>query len=109
MAAKKLKILMPELVPTPLWGRSASKMLKGRLAWKKIRQETLSAAEQSCSICGSNTGQLSCHENWEYDDKRLTANLVGFEIHCSDCDSVAHAGRAFKLGYEKLSCHTFAL
>jgi hypothetical protein len=42
---------------------------------------------------------MICHEKWGYDDKRLVATLLGFEIHCSNCDLVVHAGRAFKLGY----------
>ena len=42
---------------------------------------------------------MTCHEKWGYDDKQCVATLQGFEIHCSNCDLVAHAGRAFKLGY----------
>src|SRR5580698_155442 len=42
---------------------------------------------------------MTCHEKWNYDDRQSVATLVRFEIHCSNCDLVAHAGRAFKLGY----------
>lgn len=42
---------------------------------------------------------MTCHEKWCYDDKLHTATLVGFEIHCSNCDLATHSGRAFNLGY----------
>jgi hypothetical protein len=102
MQPKKPNRIMPELVPAPLWGRSASKMLRGRAAWKVIRQDALSQAQECCSICGSGEGQLSCHDKWQYDDKKCTATLAGFEVHCANCDSVVHAGRAIKLGYGEI-------
>ena len=53
---------------------------------------------------------MTCHEKWGYDDKQFVAILLGFEIHCSNCDLVAHAGRAFKLGYgEVVISHLCAL
>jgi len=99
---KKKAPIMPELVPAPLWGRSASQMLKGKAAWKTIRQDALSESKDACKKCGGTNGQLSCHDIWKYDDKRGIATLIGFEIHCSPCDSVAHAGRAIKMGYGEM-------
>ena len=90
--------LTPELVPAPLWGRSAYRLLGRGAHWKAIRRDTLQAASHRCSICGSDKGQLSCHEKWRYNERRATATLIGFEIHCSDCDAVTHAGRATALG-----------
>ena len=92
--------LIPELVPGPLWGRSAHKMLGSKAVWKKqIRGDTLAISNNCCSVCKSSNGRMTCHEKWGYDDRRSVATLVKFEIHCSNCDLVAHAGRAFKLGY----------
>jgi len=100
MERRKAALLMPELVPGPLWGRSAHKMLGSKAIWKKqIRGDTLAEAGNRCSVCKSSEGRMTCHEKWRYDDKELIATLLGFEIHCSNCDLVAHAGRAFKLGY----------
>lgn len=100
MECRKIALLMPELVPGPLWGRSAHKMLGNKAVWKmRIRGDTLAEANNRCSICKSSQGRMTCHEKWAYDDKQFVATLLGFEIHCSNCDLVAHAGRAFKLGY----------
>lgn len=100
MERRKTAQLMPELVPGPLWGRSAYKMLGSKAIWKKqIRSDALVEADNRCSICRSGQGRMTCHEKWGYDDKQCVATLLGFEIHCSNCDLVAHAGRAFKLGY----------
>jgi hypothetical protein len=103
MERRKTAMLMPELVPGPLWGRSAHKMLGSKAVWKKqIRGDTLAEANNRCSICKSSEGRMTCHEKWGYDDKRCVATLLGFEIHCSNCDLVVHAGRAFKLGYGEI-------
>jgi hypothetical protein len=90
--------LVPEMVPSPLWGRSACKMLGNRAVWKKqIRGDALTCANNRCELCGSNEGRLYCHEKWEYDDKRGIATLVNFEIHCGMCDAATHPGLTFKV------------
>lgn len=101
-AAKPQKFsFVPELVPAPLWGRSGYRMMGKRKAWKIIRQDTLAKAGHQCAGCGSTQGQLSCHEKWEYDDKKATATLAKFESHCPLCDLVSHAGRAMAHGFER--------
>lgn len=62
--------LMPELVPRPLWGISAYRLLGRGKAWRAIRQATLEAGGQECSICRSTESGLTCHERWSYDDRR---------------------------------------
>jgi hypothetical protein len=100
MKRKNVAPLIPELVPGPLWGRSAHKMLGSKAVWKKqIRGDTLTNSNNCCSVCKSSEGRMTCHERWGYDDRQSVATLLGFEIHCSNCDLVVHAGRAFKLGY----------
>jgi len=95
--------LIPELVPEPLWGKSAYKMLGGRAAWKKrIRPDALTKSDNRCGICESAEERLICHDKWQYDDKAATATLIDFEIHCSACDSVTHFGRlAAGIGLEE--------
>jgi hypothetical protein len=98
MAPKKKFLLIPEMVPSPLWGRSAHKMLGNRVVWKKqIRGDALTRANNRCELCGSGEGRLSCHEKWQYDDKRGIATLVNFEIHCGMCDAATHPGLTFKV------------
>jgi hypothetical protein len=91
--------LVPELIPGDLWGRSAYKMFAGRGIWtKKIRPDALAKASNACEICLKKGGRLICHDKWRYDDKRATARLIGFEIHCGDCDAVTHLGRMMQVG-----------
>lgn len=98
MSSKTFK-LIPELVPGPLWGRSAHKMLANRVVWtKQIRGDAIASANNCCEVCGAADRGLICHDKWQYDDKQTTATLVGFEVHCRDCDAVIHAGRAIKTG-----------
>lgn len=103
MASRKKLRLVPELVPRPLWGRSAHRMLARRVAWaKKIRPDALAKAKNCCSICGSTgEGPLTCHDKWRYDDKTATAKLVGFEIHCGKCDAATYSGRLMNKGLPK--------
>lgn len=90
--------LIPELVPSNLWGRSASKMLKDKAAWKKkIRPDAIEKAGNHCEICGAVDNGLICHDKWSYDDESLTATLVAFEIHCKACDLVCHFKRMMQV------------
>lgn len=89
--------LIPELVPRPLWGVSAPRALKKSTAWKAIRTETLTTAGDKCQFCDTGA-QLECHDKWEYDDKKATATLVGFECRCKMCHFATHIGRAMTLG-----------
>jgi len=102
---KPLK-LCPELVPKPLWGVSAFRLLKRGAAWKRIRADTLATAGDGCAICGATpqpapapTVRLYCHEVWHYDDRKALATLTGFQMLCTGCNAVAHMGRAAMVGY----------
>ena len=102
---KPLK-LRPELVPRPLWGISAYRLLKRGAAWKRIRAEALSKSGDRCALCGAagpppgfGDARLYCHEVWRYDDRNGVATLRGFQILCAGCSSVAHLGRSAALGY----------
>jgi hypothetical protein len=89
--------LKPHLVPKSLWGISAQRKLGA--SWKHIRQECLVAAAYRCQICSESPSRPYCHEVWDYSDIQRTATLIGFEIHCTECDLVTHIGRAMKRGF----------
>jgi hypothetical protein len=101
---KRTYRLVPGLVPRPLWGRSAYRILGRGASWRRIRQDTLESALQRCAICNRGTAEtsrpLTCHEVWQYDDENNLATLVGFEAHCSECDLVVHMGLTIAHGME---------
>lgn len=115
---EKTLVLLPEPLPSALWGRSAAQMLNGRgtcpkgyrAAWRnEIRVDALRQACWRCAACKIILLKgLHCHEKWKYDEVTATAWLVGFEIHCANCHSVIHIGRAGSLGdiiYEEVLAH----
>jgi Bles03-like protein len=93
--------LRPELVPKPLFGFSAYRLLGRGAKWKAIRQDALRATRNRCSVCGAGGKGLSCHECWDYDDERRRATLTALVIHCPDCDMATHMGRAVQHGQEE--------
>ena len=97
--SRQMAMLVPELVPEPLWGLSGHRLLK-RSLWNKIRGEILTEQENTCAICGDRRDKrMICHETWGYDDATAVATLNGFEIHCPDCDAVEHIGQAGTRGH----------
>jgi hypothetical protein len=90
--------LMPNLVPKPLWRKSAANLSKPA-AWARIRRDALEAAHRTCQVCSDPASASDpCHEVWDYDDERGTATLVGLRIQCRNCDIAVHMGRAVKRG-----------
>ena len=86
----KLKI---ELVPKTSWYSN----LRGKMSekgWDNVRKKTYATFNYKCGICGSNEGQLHCHEIWEYDDKKHKQALKGFIALCVLCHHVKHIGLA---------------
>jgi hypothetical protein len=89
--------LMPELIPKPLHGISLYRRLP-RKQWESIRQQELMFSGNCCAICSDEGPGLTCHEQWFYDNDQCIAVLIGFEIHCQECDLVTHMGRASRVG-----------
>lgn len=82
---------------------SAYRLLHRDKNWRRIREDALETAGYKCEICGgikelSRGITLICHELWDYNDKKRTATVAGFEIHCFLCDLATHIGRAMKTG-----------
>src|ERR1039458_2547351 len=91
-------ILIPELVPSPLFDKSVHDLFKNDKRWKRIRDATRSKVDNRCSACGTQNNP-HCNEVWKYrDDGNIgVAELVAFEILCRDCHSAHHIGRVIAL------------
>jgi hypothetical protein len=81
--------LQPEPVPRLLVGISAQELLSS--AWKhRIRPQALDETEDGrCLRCGA-LRSLDVHEQWEYDDAKSVATVVGLVPICKDCHAVVH-------------------
>lgn len=85
---------MPDLVPSPLFGKSCYRLLPNS-QWRKLRKRVIDERGSACEICGNQPDKgLTCHEQWAYDDEHLTATLVGFEMCCRLCSLCHHPGFA---------------
>ncbi|MBC7091605.1 MAG: ribonuclease H-like domain-containing protein [Nitrososphaeria archaeon] len=93
-SALKLK---PELVPSPLWGKSlanlAERSVKWYIIWKNTRARELKRSGGRCEYCGTTIG-LTVHEVWDYDDEKHVQKLIGFKVSCRACSLVNHFGFA---------------
>ncbi len=89
--------LVPRLVPQPLWGISAARLLP-RSRWKAIRADAMAASGGACTACGviHEKGMVG-DEVWHYGDG--IATLVAVRIVCRDCDAVTHMGSTAVRGY----------
>ncbi len=90
--------LKPELVPQPLWGINACKLLRPQSLWRSIRSDELERAGQRCEACTGITHPLYCHERWRYDDRKKEAVLTGFRVVCKNCNRAVHMGLARSRG-----------
>lgn len=91
-------ILVPNLVPEPLWGRNLRKYLSKR-DWDFLRKYTYSISGYRCSICGGKGKQwpVECDEMWDYrslEEGREVSVLVGLRALCPRCHRVNHLGKA---------------
>jgi hypothetical protein len=91
----KLKL---ELVPEPLWGISACKLVRPSSLWRAIRGDVLERAGHRCQACREITPPLYCHEQWRYEDGKGKAILTGFRIVCQKCNRAVHTGWAHSRG-----------
>ena len=93
--------LAPRLVPRPLWGISAARLLP-RAKWQRIRIDALEASRGACVVCGAvrEKGMIG-DEEWDYGDG--VATLVGVRMVCGDCDAVTHIGSTTRRGYAEVA------
>ena len=89
MRSKLLKLTI-DLIPESCWKISIRKSMP-ESEWNKIREETISKADDTCEICGSKE-KVVCHEVWHYDDKQDIQRLKGFKAICRMCYAVEHFG-----------------
>jgi hypothetical protein len=91
---------IPELVPSPVWGLSGSRLLP-QPVWRRIRQAEVDRAGSRCEVCDRPQPKgLVCHEVWDYRvaDRRGTATLTRLRMQCRACDQVTHYGLAESRG-----------
>jgi hypothetical protein len=91
---------IPELVPSPVWGISGSRLLP-QSVWRRIRAVEVDRANSRCEICDRPQPKgLVCHEVWDHrtDAGRGTATLVALRMQCRACDQVTHYGLADSRG-----------
>ena len=89
--------LVPELVPSPLWGRSASRLLR-TADWRRVRARHLDDVGPACEVCGREQEKgLICHERWLH-DRPPAAILGALRMQCRMCDLATHVGLADSRG-----------
>jgi hypothetical protein len=81
-----------ELVPKTSWC-SNMRCAIPRAAWDRLRKQVYADYDFKCGVCGA-SGPLSCHEQWDYDDKAHIQRLAGFIALCALCHHVKHIGLA---------------
>jgi hypothetical protein len=86
--------LIPVLIPRPLWGINAHRLLAGE-QWQRMRRDTFSRDNHQCVICQQQR-QLECHEVFSYDDNTGKAVLERLESRCPNCHDCNHLGRLRK-------------
>ena len=93
--------LLGDLIPPTSWGSSLFNLLTPG-CWELLRAQTFAKTGGHCEICGS-TGQLECHESWEYHEPipdHLEKGGVGVQrlvrlmALCSECHDTQHLGLA---------------
>ena len=84
-----------DLIPKTTFYSNVRSILP-KSTWNKIRQKTLTDANNVCEICGGITGfrGLDCHEIWEFDDINHIQKLIKFIALCNKCHEVKHIGKA---------------
>lgn len=109
---KELKLTI-ELVPETSWCNNIRNTVS-KSVWDHIRKKAYSEYHNKCGICGV-SGQLSCHEIWDYDDTTHVQSLKGFIALCNPCHMIKHIGMAGilakqgKLDLNKLMQHFIAV
>lgn len=91
-------ILVPNLVPEPLWGENLRKYLSKK-DWDFLRKHTYTQSGYRCSICGGKGERwpVECDEIWDYqplEDGRWISVLIGLRALCPRCHRVNHLGKA---------------
>jgi hypothetical protein len=97
--------LMPDLIPAPLWGISAARLL-ATPRWRAIRADVITDAGGLCYACGGVADEtrpvgfrMVADEVWAY--VRNVATLADIRLACPPCDGARHFGLQSKLGFSR--------
>ena len=86
--------LAPELIPRPLFGHSAHRLLPGT-AWRRVRARELDRSGPACEVCGRQQAKgLVAHERWLHRPDPPVAVLAAIRMQCRPCDAATHIGLA---------------
>lgn len=77
-----------ETIPQDTWGQSLAHLLP-KPVWDSLRREVYQYYKHTCAVCSA-TGEMHCHEVWEFDDTRHTQKLVGLIALCKMCHDTVH-------------------
>jgi len=89
-------VLIPRLVPGPLWGQGMRK--DGRINWTKLSKQLRDLAGHRCEICGGSSEgaptnwQTCLDEVWAYEYENRTAYLIDLKVICWWCNAIIHFG-----------------
>jgi 5-methylcytosine-specific restriction endonuclease McrA len=87
--------LTVELVPTTCFYINLRSILSPA-DWDLIRRACYKRFNSLCAVCGGKGERhpVEAHEEWCYDDGKLTQTLVDVVSLCPDCHQVKHLGLA---------------
>jgi len=89
-------VLLPRLVPQPLWGISGRRKLT-RSMWEQIRKVVIAEAHGACEVCEEKREKgMIVDEVWSYIPGQ--AFLTGLRLVCPPCNDVTHAGNSRSRG-----------
>ena len=69
--------------------------------WMQLSNQIRHDHYYTCELCGytGNPNQLHAHEQWEWDDEKLTQTLKKIVCVCDTCHSTQHWGLTHTKGY----------
>ncbi len=91
------------MIPQESWGRNCRiDQVLSKAVWDQVRRKCYIDAGYICEVCGG-VGPMhpvECHEQWKFNLRSGTQELVGFKALCPDCHKVTHYGRSKAFGAE---------
>lgn len=86
---KQLRLTI-ELIPQTSWFNNLRSLLPYS-SWQLLRKRVIKDAHNRCGICNA-SGDLECHETWNFDDISHIQKLTSLLPLCHLCHAVKHFG-----------------
>ncbi len=94
---KKFKLTI-DLIPERNWNYNLAHILPRKI-WDTVRREIYAKFGWRCAICGD-SGQMHCHEQWIFDDRKHIQFLKGLQCLCKPCHDIRHWGRTIGMMHD---------